>query len=93
MENRLRKIPLYNALDGDMPRRRAKLQLEPLQLAPPAATDEHLAAWEEECRRVLEATRQVKAQGREWDAWYEQTYLRKQPPGLLEGGTLRPRRK
>ncbi|AAS51100.1 ACL128Cp [Eremothecium gossypii ATCC 10895] len=93
MENKLRKIPLYNAFEGDMPRRRAKLQLAALQIAPAAATGEHLAAWDEECRRVLESVQQARAQGGEWEAWYEQTYLRKQPPGLLESGTLRPRRK
>ncbi|AMD18665.1 HBL237Cp [Eremothecium sinecaudum] len=89
----LRKVPLINSMSGEMPKGRPKLQLYPLHLPEQFKTPQHFPAWMNECDQLIDSIDRTKEQAKEWDQWYRETYLNKQPPGILDMELLLPKKR
>ncbi|AET41211.1 ubiquitin-binding ESCRT-I subunit protein MVB12 Ecym_7385 [Eremothecium cymbalariae DBVPG len=89
----LRNIPLYNTLGYEMPKKRPELKLPNLGLPRSTTTAEHLQAWSDECDQIIGSMESLEEQSKEWDLWYDQMFLQKQPPGISDAGILSPKKK
>ncbi|SCU79318.1 LAMI_0A08240g1_1 [Lachancea mirantina] len=89
-ENYLRHAGVNNPRSELFPRARQRLHVPELSLPQTTDATEHLRAWIEECDAVLVAIAARKEATAQFDEWYADKYLRRQPPGILESGILAP---
>lgn len=93
MKETLRNIPLFNSMSTKMPELPQKLTLNPLHLPERYHTLDHFPAWKMQCDKLIQCIHDIKQQQDEWDLWYNENYLIKQPPGMLDINLLSPKKK
>lgn len=84
MNGFLREIPLYNTLSAELPNEIDKQIFPDLQLPEKMTDSKHFQIWYDECDLMINMIHKNESLKHDFDEWYDITFLKRQPPGLLD---------